>query len=289
MNQDLIAPGVVAGIATIFGIYKYIHRPVKDVVIPAPTVLRTDLMYGYYGRLGDQVAETIDHVNILWESQFEGEFHMIQNILAAKLPTVLDVATQCFQKIEETGRNYHYRADAEELLRATFMRLQANDALRYVKYLSPLDEPNTNTNIVDLLASIRTCKKVALEFPELTDVKFAVIYAAKPETYDCIALFDLVGLDDYDNKSKIFTNGTYARLKAQLRSNQKTIIMPGGGFGQDITPFINFAHSNPEVFAVIAFVWFGHMSPNDTWIGIGDDKNPLKSQYVQAGKLLTGK
>lgn len=289
IDQDQIVPGIALIAGAVFGIYKYIHRPVKDIVVSAPAVLRTDLMYGYYGRLRNQVAETIDHVNLLWESQFEGELNMITNILAAKLPTVLDVGTQCFQKIEASGLNHHYKEDAEDLLRGLFTRLKANGALQYVKWLYPLDEPNTNTTVVDLVYAIRSCKKVALEFPELADVKFAVIYAAKPETYDCIALFDLVGVDDYDNKSQIFTNGTYARLKAQLRSNQKTIILPGGAFGQDITSFINTAHSNPEVSVVLPFVWFGPMVPADKWIGIGDDKNPLKAQYVQAGKLLTGK
>jgi len=93
---------------------------------------------------------------------------------------------------------------------------------------------------------------------------------------------------DYEKLSEIFVNGTYAELLKSDRPNQKTIILPGGGFGQNPEPFIRFAHENPEVACVLPFVYFNGFNPADTWIGIGDDRNPLKSAYEAAGKALVG-
>ena len=41
-------------------------RKGRDIAIPAPDTLRTDLLYGYYGTHGKQIAETTDHVNLVW-------------------------------------------------------------------------------------------------------------------------------------------------------------------------------------------------------------------------------
>ena len=38
----------------------------KDYTVPAPATLRTDLLFGYYGTYGNQIAETTDHVNLVW-------------------------------------------------------------------------------------------------------------------------------------------------------------------------------------------------------------------------------
>lgn len=281
---------IIIGAIVLIGAYIYKNRPINDIVIPTPTVLRTDLLYGYYGTMDNQVAETKDHINILWESMFQGEDKAISNILEAKMPTVLDVASYSMKKVEATGRNYHYRDDCETVLRQLFVKMQSAGALQYVKAIYPMDEPNTNTTAEDLQKAITSIKKVASEFPDLTGVKFMCIYAAKPETYECIDQFDILGVDDYEEKSRIFTsNGAYTKLKAKLRPDQKTIVIPGGAFGQDPTPFVNFAHENMEVMGVVPFVWFGPMQPADKWVGIGDNANPLKPDYIAVGKKLTGK
>ena len=280
---------LVAGI--LVGILVYVsrkHAAVEDAVIPAPAVLRTDLLYGYYGCVGDQVKQTLDHTNLLWESQFDGWQATIANILLAQQPTVLDVIEDVFVKIAATGKNYAVSPDAEDRLRALFAALSSAGALKYVKWLYPMDEPNTNAATPqDLLQGIMTTRKVAAEFPELAGVKLACIYAAKPESFTCIEQFDLVGVDDYDRKSQVLVNGTYAALVKAKRPDAMTILLPGGGFGQDPTPFVNFAHSHAEVAAVVPFVWFGPREPADTWVGIGDVANPRKAQYIEAGQALT--
>ncbi len=64
------------------------------------------------------------------------------------------------------------------------------------------------------------------------------------------------------------------------------IVMPGGAFGQDPTPFVNWAMGHPEVVAMVSFCWFGPREPNDKWVGIGT--STLRAAYVAAGKKLTG-
>lgn len=275
---------VVFLLSTIYKTYtKYKNR---DIDIP-PAAQRKDLLYGYYGCMNDQVSKTSDHVNIHWESQFQGFDKAIENIDEAQKFTVLDVGPVMFIKFLEKGRNYKLNDKPEENLRSLFDLMKAKRTLHLVKAIYPMDEPNINVVDSDeLYRAIRIIRKVASEYSELKDVKLVCIYAAKPETYDCVEEFDYVGIDDYEVKSQIFTNGTYENLKKMLRPDQRTIIIPGGAFGQDPTPFLNFANGNPEVGMILAFVWFGPMQAADKWVGIGDDASPLKQRYIDLGKTI---
>lgn len=284
MNYIVVIIAIILIVA-----YWYTHRKISDANIPAPATERHDLLFGYYGCVGDQVRETAGCVNILWECQFGGPDEAATNIFTAKMPTVLDLANQLFEKFQPAGRNYRFRVDAESRLMGLFKFMQANGSLSYVKGLVPMDEPNTNVQSdVDLMAAINTIRKVAAQFPELQDSKLVCIYAAKPDVYPCIKEFDWVGFDDYDMKSQIFVNGQYANLVKQKRPDAQTILLPGGAFGQDLTPFLNFAHSNMEVGAIVAFTWFGPREAADTWVGIGSEANPRRLQYVNEGRKLIG-
>lgn len=291
----LIGIVVVAAIAA----YLLKRRKATDITVPEPTQLRTDLWYGYYacevgpdidGRAQNQPLETRDHVNLFWESQFNARVDTINNIRFMAKPTVLDVMSQVMTRTATSGRNFHYREDAPELLKELFDELKNADVLRFVKVIYPVDEPNTNTTEVDLQKAIDAIKEVAADYPELCDVKLACIYAAAPETYECFDQFTYVGVDDYDEKSEILASGgCYQKLKSRLLPGQRTILMPGGAFGQDITPFVNFAHSNPEVAAIVPFCWLGRREAADRWVGIGDPANPVRTQYITAGLKLCGK
>lgn len=294
MNIISIPLLIIIGILLFAGYKKWKAAHVIDINVPEPTTLRTDLYYGYYGcEVGtdfsghycDQPTETKDHVNLFWESQFRPELTSA-NILKMAMPTVLDVTNQTMIRIEKTGRNFHYREDAPQLLRDLFTSLQQAGALKYVYAIYPMDEPNTNTTAGDLQKAIDAVKLVAKEFPEIASVKLVCIYAAKPETYECFEQFDYVGVDDYDAKSTIFTNGTYAHLNSRLLPHQKTVIVPGGAFLQDPKPFVNFAHNNQEVAAIIAFCWFGGREAADSWIGIGNPTNGRHQQYIDAGAKI---
>jgi len=261
----------------------------SDVVIPeAPQ--RTDLLYGYFGTMNSQVAETKGHVNVLWEAKFQGLEKAAANMTEAALPTVLDVANEVTVKFQDKGNNYRYNPNAEQNLVNLFEFFRQKDVLKYVAVLVPIDEPNINIeNEVELQKALDILHTVAARYPELANVKYGTIYAAKPQPYMLKNKFDWVGVDDYDVKSEIFLNGTYAELIRGLRPDQKTLLLPGGAFGQDPQPFLNFANGNKEVGAIIPFTWLGPMQPADKWVGLGDPANSLKDKYVALGRTLTGK
>lgn len=252
----------------------------RDITVAAPTIWRNDLLYGYYGCRGDQVAETRDHVNLFMESLFEGPEKAIGNILSAGMTTVIDVSWYVFVSTPD-GSGRTLRPDAETSLRGYFQDLSDAGALRYVKYIYPIDEPNNVTDLDNLAGAIALIKKLSAEFPELTGYRLAVIYAAdKP--FIGQEMFDLVGFDDYAEKSSILV-GQYVALKRSLKPGQKTILVPGGTFFQDPTPFVNFAAQNPEVALVMPFVWF------DGAVGLsGIRSNGMAAQYVAAGKSIIG-
>ena len=257
-----------------------------DINVPLPAVLRTDLLYGYYGCYQDQVTETIDHINLFMESQFSGPDKAVANILQARLPTVLDVSIQVFEK-RPGAELKTLKPTVEDELRAFLTLLQSKGALHYVKYIYPEDEPNiTMATEVDLDQGIAIIKRVAAEFPELAGVKYMVIYATgKP--YVAFDKYDIVGIDDYGQKSGILIGPDYTYLKNNLLPWQKTVLVPGGAgnWGQDPVPFVNYAEGNSEVAMVLPFIWFDNLNgASDSTLGIRS--GPLKQAYIDAGKLV---
>lgn len=290
---------ILVGVLAVIGylVYHSQHPTYTDPVIPAPTTPpRTDLLFGYFGAMDNQAADTVGYVNLFWEDHFQGDAKSLSNILTAKVPTVLSFGDQIYEKFQTSGRNYRITANAEANLRAYLTMLQVGGALQYVKGATPFDEPNTNVAVGELQKGIDLIKKVAADYPELAGLKLACIYAYQPQTYDCIEQFDYVGIDDYSQMADILVDGSYATLKAMLKPGQKTIIIPGGAFGEDVTSFLNFAEGNPEVGAILAFVWFDAPTPADVnaiaghpWVGIGNPASPVKAGYLAAGqRIVTG-
>lgn len=269
--------------------YQWKHRTVRDIDVPTPAKHRDDLLYGYYGTMDDQVAWTRGCVNLLWECQFQGWVKAADNMASAGLPTLLDVANQCFHRIADHGKNYAVHPTSEQNLRDLFNYLKSRGVLHQVEYLCPLDEPNTNcATPQDFLAGIMACRKVAAEYTELAGIRFAVVYAAYPASFTCIEQFDLVGVDDYEAKSTLLMN-VYQDLLMAKRPDAKTILLPGGAFGQDPTPFMNWAHSHREVALVAPFTWLGPMVPADKWVGLGNPENPRHQQYLDIGRSICGR
>ena len=264
-------------------LYYFLSRP-RDISITMPTTLRKDLLYGYYGRLKDQVSQTISHVNLLWECQFEGAGEAVAQILKAQKYTVLEVSPQMFVRIANHGRNYRLRDDAKFQLHMFFEQLDRAGALQYVKAITPLDEPNTNAeSFEDFAKAIAIIRQVSATYSALAGVKLACIYAREPEEYPGIDLLDLAGMDDYEMKSGLLRSKSFRRMRAQMKPGAQLILLPGGAFGQDPTPFIAYAHRDEGVAMVVPFVWFGPMQDADKWTGIGDVANPMRQEYIDAG------
>lgn len=242
---------------------------------------RKDMYYGYYSCMAEQVAETKDHINLLHESQFNGQDKCLQNILDARVDVSLDVSFQVFTKTDPKSL-HTVRTDARERLRDMFQFLANHNALKYVKILYPIDEPNnTVSDANELIKGINIIRDVAKDFVDLQNVKYAVIYAAdKP--FIGIDYFDYVGFDDYEMKSNILLSDKYIKLRNNLKSYQKTIIIPGGAYGQDPKPFLNYANNNQEVGIIMPFLWFDDPWGNVGALGIRSNAN--KSKYIEVGK-----
>lgn len=254
----------------------------NDVQFPAPLIKRTDLLFGYFGCQDEQVAETKGSVNLLHEIQFDGPEKCIQNILDAGVPCMLDLTNQLF----EQGNNGKttVRPAAERHLTEFFARLQARGALQFVKYLSPTDEPNnTVADHANLVSAVAAVHLAADKFPELAGYKLVCIYAADKE-FIGQSMFDIVGFDDYDMKSSVLVGKKYKALKASLLAHQRTLIIPGGCYGQDPTPFVNFAQANQEVAIVMPFLWFDDKLGDVGTTGIRSQ--PIRAAYLAAGQSI---
>lgn len=281
MRQDQMLILVIIVAIVIFAISKK-KKTYNDIAVPVPTTKRTDLLFGYYSCFAEQVAETKDHINFFHESQFNGIDKAISNILEAKTTTCLDLQHQLLDR--PNPKSYYYlKPNAETELREFFVLLKIKGALPYVKYLSVVDEPNNTIGSAAVLAeAVNLVKKVAREFRELEGVKYFCIYAAD-KSFICQEMFDLVGFDDYDKKSSVLS-GKYQSFKQSLLPHQKTIIIPGGAYGQDPVPFVNFAQTNMEVGLVMPFLWFDDTLGNVGKPGIRS--GALKDAYIAAGKSV---
>lgn len=252
----------------------------RDIDVPAPDVWRTDLLYGYFGCMDDQVTETKKHINLFMESNWMGLHGAISNILSAQLPTILDVSWYVFNDTP-TGDKRTVRGNAAAMLHGYFTDLARASALRYVRYLYPMDEPNnTVLDEAELMKAIELIDRVASEYTEIRNAKLAVIYATdKP--YIGLDAFDFVGIDHYDVFSRILLE-PYQLLRNQMRPGQQTILVPGGQspWKQDPLPFLNFAERNSEVGMLLPFLWCD--LPGDQ----GIRSNNMAMKYVGAGRKV---
>lgn len=263
-------------------------RKGRDIDIPAPDTLRTDLLYGYYGTYGNQIAETTDHVNLVWLWDFLDKQQAAE--VLAQMPGkfgVLDVAPYLW-----TPRPQRPREDAEQAVRECFAYLRGRGVLGQVKMLVPLDEPNIGDNrstLPHLTWAEALMRRVAGEFPELQGVLLGCVYSGW-EDMPHLGLWDVVGFDLYNQRSGIFApGGHYARMLKKLRPGQRTMILPGGysNTQQDPTPFVNFAHGNPEVLIVLPFLWATVPWADDVDKGIRDIP-AMRAAYEAAGRSLVG-
>jgi hypothetical protein len=156
--------------------------------------------------------------------------------------------------------------------------------LKHVRYLYPIDEPNNTVQREDVLRSaIAIVFEAASQFIELRGVRLACIYAAdKP--FICSDAYALIGFDDYDMRSHVLVSDKYKALKASLKPGQQIMIIPGGAYGQDPQPFIDFAQGNAEVGAIIPFLWYDNKT--NTVGAPGIRSGPLKAAYIAAGRAV---
>ena len=282
MNINIL---LLLAIAVIIAALVMSKAKAGDITIPeAPQ--RSDLLFGYYGCTGDQVAETQGHVNLHWECFWGGVDKAIADMRAANMTTVLDLGGPTLSDYGALPRTI--RPDAEAQLRALFDRLHSEGVLHLVKYLLPSDEPNLPENgSVHLLPEIMPLiRRVAVSYPALVGVQYGCVYYSDLPM-DHIELFDVVGFDQYEEKSGIFAPGAlYERMKKRLRPDQKTWLVPGATYGQDPQPFLNFANGNDEVLGIVPFLWRNpHGDPKFDGI---HSMPEMREKYRTAGLKIKG-
>jgi hypothetical protein len=255
---------------------------------PPVQVERTDLLFGYFGVDGPQIAETADHVNVLhvpdwgpWADPAVRTFigdRMIAQMQEADARGIKKFVVMVGVFVFDTSPNgthdrYTYRG-IDELL-AFKNKLAALGLLDNVVALYPVDEPElhdlSDAALTFALAQIRAV------WPE---AKLAVCYGDTGR-YPALAAYDWIGIDNYGAGA-----GVLNQLPA-LRPGQHHIVVPGASepWKHDPAPFMAYANAHPEVVWVMPFVWFDGLDGHYK----GARSNGMAETYRAAGRKATGK
>lgn len=266
----LIAALILAGCAKLF------HDKLPPVDIPAPLVLRKDLLMSYYGAV---VHETVNHTNLFFAGTWHGQDHQLREVIAAHnagLPIILDVADQMALPWEPDGPRQRLR-----------------DRLQQIKEVGAIgsiiafyfDEPDLQGRMseADVISMANVMRSVAAPFG--ITPKIAMVYT-NGQTWPGISVLDWAGFDSYGSGDQIFVNGEYAALKAHLRSDQRIILVPGGAkpWAQSPTQFFNMAQADEQVIALLPFAWTGgNESGKASGWDAGIRSNGLTAEYTAIG------
>lgn len=250
--------------------------------VPAPVPTRSGLVFAYYGDLASTVEEVKDHATHVW-AWGRGEGGWQKNTLerlhqarSAGLGVVL---------YPEVLHGPLEPAIAE--LRAFLQSADAEGLLPWIDVIYTGDEPDVNDRSDAEVRTINAAVRSLLaEFPALAGVQLAVIYGV--HGYPGIDTFDWVGVDSYDEREAIFTNGRYADLKRRLRGDQRVILVPGGAdpWRQMPSEFERVAHTDPQVIAVVPFLWIDTPPEWGVGNGRGIRSNPTREAYRMVGKRI---
>lgn len=256
----------------------------SDVVIPMPEVLRNDLNFVYYLSVAGQTSKVQDHTNLIWHGQFYGNATLEVEASSNNFGIVLDCAMQLFNR----GFPATVSATAREDLHNYFTDLNNRGLLARIKYLICMDEPNLFAKSeYEVRKAMSILKEEAKIWECLRTVKYMCIYGGKGGYYPALDMFDIVGIDNYDQKSEVLTTGAHANLMKHVLPHQQVMVIPGAAYGQDPSAFVAYAHSNPRVWGVVPFIW-AHVpesADKEGWVGLENQSDEKKEIYRKAGRL----
>ena len=247
---------------------------------------------GYYLTLPGQIEETQDHVNLLWLDT-QGRLPQQEMARATTLgkAVVIDMQGCLF------GADKKLLPDATERVQSLRTYIKLHGSLSAVEVLVPCDEPNLPERDVQNL------------IPEAVRI---LRYAWPEALVGCIYyndgrfqhhhLFDVLGFDDYlggfgicqkprwYERIKLFfggfvRRGSYLRFAELLRPDQRTWLIPGGTYGEQPGPWVEFAKRRPEVWAIVGFLWPATADGNEQFLGISGQPE-VRSAYIAAGLSL---
>lgn len=248
---------------------------------------------GYYLTLGNQVEETQDHVNMLWLDDQRLTPDQIAGLTMRGKAVVLDVAGCLFNGNATDA----LRPDAVERMQALRAYVKLHGDLSAVQVIVPRDEPNLPETDVQHLVP-EAVRIIRDAWPE---AKVGCIYYNDGE-FRHRHLFDVLGFDDYLVGFGIFQKprwyeyvkmffggfvrrGSYLRFAKLLRPDQQTWLIPGGTYGENPAPWVEFAKQRPEVWAVVPFLWASNVDGSDM---SGICAEPMRSAYIAAAHDLIG-
>lgn len=245
-------------------------------VVPVPP--RLDLLFGYFSSAGG-IAAMASACNVGWLADWEMPGLVVTRaeacVAAGVKKLIIGVQGMLFGASGYVGN----AAALKPMLDA----LQAAGLLPYVLAIYPIDEPDKAAGVTD--ASLTQCcldvRVLCATYPELADVKLAVIYGSQGRVTPALASFDLAGFDDYDSGAAIFTNGMYDAFVGRLSPSQRAILVPGGASPWQTAPdaFVAKAEDDDRVAMLAPFLWIDYSSP-----GIGS--NGMAAAYLAAGRQV---
>lgn len=245
---------------------------------------RKGLYYGYYGAENNQISETLDHVNLLFEGGWDGFDASIDRMIKSGLPTIFTI-TSCVY----TGQHHNVylgKEIAQRNLRDLFDKLRQKGVLKNIVGLYPIDEPDLVNLSAEVVIQVNSdIREIIAEYNELKDCKLVVTYTGS-ELYPGIESYDIIGFDDYDMREKIFEEGNkYDRLRSKLREDQMLTLFPGGSDPWRTNPsaFYIKAQSDLKVWAIIPFIWFDNAG---TSTNKGIRSNGVASWYSAYGRAI---
>lgn len=246
--------------------------------------------YGYYLTIGNQFAETRDHVNLLWLDDRRHTPAELAHYTRQGKACVVDVAGCLFD-----GRAL--RPDAAERLAALRTYIAEHGDTDAVQMLVPCDEPNLpETAVAHLLPeAVRIMRDV---WP---GALVGCIYYNDGK-FPHLDLFNVAGFDDYSAGAGIFDKprwweriklllgkfvrrGSYLRFVRRLRPDQRTLLVPGGAYGEPPERWVAEALQRHEVWGVVPFLWASNVDGSGI-NGIGS--LPVRGQYEAAGLSFNG-
>jgi hypothetical protein len=238
-------------------------------------------MFGYWGTLNNQIAETAAHVNfvhaIVWgDRDSVADRARMADVLIAQIQeaeargvhkVILTVDSMIFTNA------YVYRGTAELL--AFKARVDALGLAGNIVALYPVDEPELyhSTNDAALTAILGELR-AAWPGP-----KMAVVYgdmATKP----ALASYDWIGYDNYGIGA-----GAMDRLPP-ISGDQRWLLVPGGTnpWANPPEPWYARANSDTRVIGIMPFVWFDGFENDFNHRGIRS--NGLAGAYCRVGMRI---
>lgn len=252
----------------------------------APLAPGRPVLFGYYGAVNSTLPEVSGHATLAWVMGWNGTGSWLDNASAQ-----LAQARQLGFRSIVLGLPQAYDANAPEALREALSVLSAQGLLDGITAVYPIDEPDLNGKSDAEVTRANAAVRAAMaEFPQLALTKIAVIYSAGGQRPG-VASYDWIGFDDYDSGCAALS-GAYEDMKRRLRADQQILVVPGGAdpWRQDPSCFVARAQQDPQVVAVVAFLWFDDSS-DITRAGSGPAgirSNGMAQAYLEAGRIARG-